>query len=166
MKMINKHDVHEGNVKATIYEVNHFDVKKDYLENFPFIIGDAISLLSGFIHKYKIFYIYNFDMNQDEKESAIKEIVEKYKNEYIILTDAYISLKEFPEESYYIDDSDKDDNKKKIDVDAILERESKILENCGFVNVNNILGLYEYKISFVHGSKYDIILEAMDKNNQ
>ena len=45
----------------------------------------------------------------------------------------------------------------------VLERENKILENAGFVNVNNYVG-YEYKTAFIYPNELgQKVIDAMNK---
>lgn len=121
------------------------------LIDIPFILGDVIEeLISGKedeLINFNIAYIVNTDIVN--KADTINAITSIFKDEYIILADAYISEAEYPKEHYYLFEDEKTDGKEPLPIDYVLERESKILTDCGFISINDLVQ-YEYKVAFAY----------------
>lgn len=124
-----------------------------------FMVGDTVGLLSNVNPDSIIVYIYNYTSNnpsQDEKKNMLQNVVSGYEGaeNYLILTSAYVSLDEFPEDKYY-DPYIKNENiegKKEIPFDEVIERESKLLESIGFVDFNDYVSL-EFSKAYVYNNK-------------
>lgn len=99
------------------------------------------------IHMIRIDDDYYLDKN---KADIFKDYMKNKPEDELYITIAYISDKEFPYDEYYLFEAEKDISKNKslIPVNEVLERENKILEDAGFVDVNNYVG-YEYKTAFI-----------------
>ncbi len=97
----------------------------------------------------------------EEKSEAIKNICDHYKDDnYIICTAAYVPariwLDEFPDDIYdYLCNKLPAENDIDIPYKEVLERELKMLEGLGFVNINNIVqyGRVAYIYSNTLGKK-------------
>lgn len=101
------------------------------------------------INKEKIHMLRIDDYLDKNKADIFKDYMKNMPEDELYITTAYISYEEFPYDEYYIFENDKDVNKKPLPVNEVLERENKILEDAGFVNVNNYVG-YEYKTAFIY----------------
>lgn len=150
--MITRKNLENRKAKIDIYECKREDGESLEDRDFPFIVEDAISVLYRRRDNFKVCHIYNFDADQLEKEGILKEIVNEFEKDHLILTEAYVSSTEFPPEKYYFYPLSKGEKGDKLDLplDEILKRESDLLEKCGFVNVNNLIGSYEFKVSFAY----------------
>lgn len=100
------------------------------------------------INKGKIHVLRIDDYLDKNKADIFKDYMKNMPEDELYITTAYISDEEFPYDEYYIFENDKDVNKKPLPVNEVLERENKIMEDAGFVNVNNYVG-YEYKTAFI-----------------
>lgn len=100
------------------------------------------------INKEKIHVLRIDDYLDKNKADIFKDYMKNMPEDELYITTAYISDEEFPYDEYYIFENDKDVNKKPLPVNEVLERENKIMEDAGFVNVNNYVG-YEYKTAFI-----------------
>ena len=96
------------------------------------------------IDKTKIHMLRIADYSDKDKANILKNYMKNKPKDELYITTAYISYEEFPESEYYIFEDEKDINKKLIPVNDVLERENKILEEAGFVNVNKYVN-YKYK---------------------
>ena len=117
--------------------------------NGSFMMQDIYNLVCHLKIMNPVIEIVNYDAgNEEEKISIFKEIFEKYKG-CIILTTNYISTKEFQEAEYNDPfDKCKDPNKKDIDVEFVTERNRKLLERLGFVDINFYVQ-YEFKTAYL-----------------
>lgn len=115
------------------------------------------------IDKTKIHMLRIADYSDKDKADVLKNYMKNKPKNELYITTAYISYEEFPESEYYIFEDKKDINKKLIPVNDVLERENKILEDAGFVNVNNYVS-YEYKTAFIYPNELgQKIIDAMNK---
>lgn len=114
----------------------------------------------------EISHIYNIQSNSETAEEKIKDLkgfVENRTDEELVLTTAFISMDEFPEDKFYLFAVDATPDKKQIPVKEVLEREIKVYEAVGFVNINQFID-YEYKIAFVYPNKIGKrIIDAIEK---
>lgn len=99
------------------------------------------------------------DYMDKNKADVLKDYLKDVPEDELYLITAYISEDEFPEDEYILYGNE--EGKKLIPVDEILERENSIMEDAGFVNVNDYVD-YEYKTAFIYpnavGRK---VIEAM-----
>ena len=123
-----------------------------------FLVDDTILLLSEINKDSTIVYIQNYYGSQEEKKELIEEIVSLFNNkeDYLILSWAYVSLDEFPEDKYYdpylnISEEEKQ-GKQPIPFDEVLIRESKMLESVGFIDFNDYYGL-EFSKGYIYNNK-------------
>lgn len=114
--------------------VNHTPASRD-----SFMISDFTSMFPGvpFIEIVEI-YVKKTDRHKGIGSKLIKKVVDDYKN-YVILTTPGVSKMEYPIEPSY--DS-------KID---IIESLSYFYNKNGFVDVNDYIGQYEFKRSYIYG---------------
>lgn len=124
-----------------------------------FIVGDTVSLLSHVNPDSIIVYISSYTINnpsQDEKKKMLQNIVSGYKDKenYLVLTSAYVSLDEFPEDKYYDPyiNNENIEGKEEIPFDEVIERESKLLESIGFIDFNDYVSL-EFSKAYVYNNK-------------
>lgn len=92
----------------------------------------------------------------DQCKEVIKQdidILTKENPDTVIVTTAYVPLKEFSPEEYYSEDGHGNKNGKPLPVNETLEKYSKMLEELGFVNINN-LSCYEMKVAFMYDTEY------------
>lgn len=115
------------------------------------------------INRERIHMLEVCDYLDKNKTDVFKDYMKNMPENELYITTAYISCEEFPEDEYYIFENDKDVNKKLLPVNEVLERENKILEDAGFVNVNNYVG-YEYKTAFIFPN--EIGQKVIDKMNE
>ena len=103
------------------------------------------------------------DYLDKNKADVFKDYMKNMPEDELYITTAYISCEEFSPNKYCIFKNEKDVNKKLIPVNEVLERENKILEDAGFVDVNNYVG-YEYKTAFIFPN--EIGQKVIDKMNE
>lgn len=119
------------------------------------------------INRKRIHMLEAFDYLDKNKADAFKDYMKNMPEDELYITTAYISAEEFPYTEYYLfeteNNSDLNKNKKPIPVNEVLERENKILEDAGFVNVNNYVD-YEYKTAFIFPN--EIGQKVIDKMNE
>ena len=89
---------------------------------------------------------------EEEKTKIFYELIDEYKD-CVILTCDCISTLEFPDKEYNDPFSeDKTPDKKDIDVDFIKERDKKLLEGLGFVDINFYIN-YEFKTAYMYANE-------------
>lgn len=119
------------------------------------------------INRNRIHMLEVCDYLDKNKADAFKDYMKNIPEDELYITTAYIATEEFPDTEYYLfeteNNSDVNKNKKPIPVNEVLERENKILEDAGFVNVNNYVG-YEYKTAFIFPN--EIGQKVIDKMNE
>ena len=153
------------NTKNITLDISYFDLK-DFVNNreiikktenkVEFLQQDIMVFLMYLGKSARLVNIINHDGTHEEVEELIKEVIEKYDDENtIIFTTAYISTVEFSEEKYYIDmpgiTQDMKKGKKRIQMNEVLDRESRFLSSLGFIDVNFYTN-YEYKVAFIYGN--------------
>ena len=116
--------------------------------NVSFIVEDIAGVAKELKLKAKIQEIY-YHHGDDLKEEFVKYLDAHKSENTIFCTSAYASTEEFSEKEYYLTEDKKEEGKKPLPIDEILERDSKILTECGFVNINDFVG-YEYKVAFIY----------------
>lgn len=135
---------------------------EESLKNESFMIQDVLGILMRMERSNTtVVFIQNYYGTQEEKAETIKEVLSllQNKDDVIILTWAYVSTYEFREEEYYNQyDFDKEyrkasieAGKKEIPFDEVIERESKLLEELGFEDINNFIG-YEYSKAYLYNN--------------
>lgn len=138
----------------------------DYGETIDsFMLND----IKGFSDKVDFNDIHDIYIKYDDayKTDNLKAYIETQKQSNpnfendIYVTTAYISEEEFPVDKYYLYDFQKKDGLEKIPTESVLEREYKILEEAGFVCINDYVG-YENKAAFIYpNEKGKEIIENM-----
>ena len=134
----------------------------DTLDKEIFMIRDVLGALMLMEREDStLVYIQNYNGTQEEKEESIKYVLSLFndKENAVILIQAHVSKVEFPEEKYY-DPYDGDEKyiknsikagKKPIEFDKIIERESKLLESIGFIDINDFVQ-YEFSKAYLYGN--------------
>lgn len=106
-------------------------------------------------------------LNQDEKKKIIEYCLDLFKdnNNCIICTTAYVSTSEFPETEWEIDPEKAEKyGKKLIDVESVVERDGKVLQELGFININFYVD-YTTKEAYVYGNDLgQIVYNYLIKN--
>ena len=138
------------------------NIYKNSLEK-RFFTQDIKGLIDINKEKIHMIRIDDNDYLDNNKADIFKDYMKNKPEDELYITIAYISDKEFPYDEYYIFEAEKDVNKKLIPVNEVLERENKILEDAGFVDVNNYVG-YEYKTAFIFPN--EIGQKVIDKMNE
>lgn len=123
---------------------------KENIKMSPFIVSDIAGILEHIgddINIIELSYEYNKDLN---KELDSYFAINKSDNVVFCIA-AYISSKEFPKETYYLYENEEEnkENKKELPVSIVLKRDSDVLTEYGFVNINEFIG-YEYKVAFIY----------------
>ncbi len=119
---------------------------------FSFMVEDLKGILKE-INPNALIIEIDYEYHKDT-EYFIKEFIRdssiKYHCPILFCATAYASTKEFPEDEYYLDETLSDgDNRKLLPIKNILERDSEIFINCGFININNWIN-YKHKIAFLY----------------
>lgn len=84
----------------------------------------------------------------DNLKKEFDEYFATHKSENAVFcTTAYASIKEFPLDKYYLGNMGEGD--KPLPLEETLERDSKVLKECGFIDINNFVN-YEYSVAFVY----------------
>ena len=129
------------------------------IEQYPFSIQDVYGIMKDTM-SLKDKFILNLDAyacanKVEEINSMIDVLVNSTFNSHVvIISSAYVSIGEFPKDKYYYDDIDKLTDEEKVGkeelpFDSVIERQCKLLEEAGFVNINNYCQL-EYSEVFVY----------------
>ena len=123
-----------------------------------FLIFDTFGLLEETNHKdTPVVFIQNYNGTQEEKAKTISDFVSLYEGKNVaIVSWAYVSTEEFSEEKYYdpYEAHHEDDISKKIPIpyEEVIERESKLLESVGFININNFCN-YEFAKVYIYSNQ-------------
>lgn len=115
-------------------------------EHESFMVCDILGILEELKPNTKIIEL-DYEYNENLKKEFDDYLAEHKSEDTVFCTVAYVSIKEFPEEEYYI--RDEEAGKKPLPYDKVLERDSKVLTECGFININDFIG-YEYKVAFIY----------------
>lgn len=115
-----------------------------------FMCEDVKELMKNKDIQGNIIHILNYDSAQEKKYFNLDSFCSMFSSDTVILTTAYVSIEEFPEDEWYFDKPEP--GLKKIPVDDIIERECKLLEAVGFININKLVG-YESKEAYVYGNE-------------
>lgn len=121
------------------------------LFKFPFIIQDICGLIKEMkLPTIHIAYIYRHRGSSIDHLMPIKDFADVFKssNNWVLLTEAYASIEDYPEDKYYLDDKDATDGKSKVPLNNILEFQGKILSTFGFKTISDFVGL-EYKDAYI-----------------
>lgn len=131
---------------------------EEALKDEQFMVQDLIGVLKDMNRNdVKVFVIVNYNGTQQEKEENIKYLLESVgcKANTVVLSWAYASTKEFPEDKYYDPNSviapKGNPDGLPVPIDKIVERESKLLESIGFIDFNFYTG-YEYAKAYIYGN--------------
>lgn len=102
------------------------------------------------------------DYMDKSKADVLKDYLKDVPEDGLYLITAYISEDEFPEDEYIL--YGREEGKKLIPADEILKRENSIMEDAGFVNVNDYVD-YEYKTAFIYPNEAGRkVIEAMKQH--
>ena len=129
-----------------------------------FVVNDIVSLMLEDNNPLKICDISILDTTSDSVEetlnSVTKFVTEFLDEDCIIIRNASASTLEFPEWKYYMNDDDSveaTENRIKLPIRDIIKWESKLLERCGFVSINDYVK-YEYRDAHIYTNKMGIKL--------
>lgn len=125
-----------------------------------FMINDIASAMKQLRIFVPIICIHSYDGSQNEKEEIISDIVKIFDmvngrgNQFVLCTTSYVSTSEFPESEWHINEElAKKENKKLIPVNKILDRDSELLEDIGWININEYVQ-YEMKRAYIYSNEY------------
>lgn len=118
-------------------------------KDYNFMCSDIRDLLRANNIEANIVHILNYDSEQEKKYFNLDNFCSMFTVDTVILTTAYVSTEEFPEDEWYLDKPEP--GLKKIPVDDVIKRECDLLEAVGFININKLVG-YESKEAYVYGN--------------
>lgn len=125
-----------------------------------FMINDIAGAMKQLGIFVPIVCIHSYDSSQNEKEEIISDIVKLFDmangrgNQFVLCTTSYVSTSEFPESEWHInEDLAKKENKKLIPVNKILDRDSELLEDIGWININGYVQ-YDLKRAYIYSNEY------------
>lgn len=111
-----------------------------------FMIGDIAGILKELELDANIIKL-DYDYNENLKKEFDEYFAAHKLENTVFCVAAYVSKNEFSEEEYYL--FKEEEGKKPLPVDEVLERDSKVLTECGFVSVNEFVK-YEYSVAFIY----------------
>lgn len=111
-----------------------------------FMVRDIAGILEDLNSDAKIVQL-DYEYNENLKKEFDDYFADHKSDNTVFCIAAYLSKKEFSEEEYYL--YKEEEGKKPLPVDEILERDSKVLIESGFINVNDFIG-YEYRVAFIY----------------
>lgn len=138
--------------------------KNQYLaDSGSMMLNDLMGILTQMPNKEDtvIVLIENYNGTQEEKEEALKEVLDwcKEQENVVILTWAYVSTLEFPPNKFYDPHDYKTEveaaikaGRKPIPFDEVIKRESELLESVGFVDFNFFVN-YEFSNAYLYPNK-------------
>lgn len=125
--------------------------------------GDTAGVLQGMgkAHLHEIIYLQSIHYASEEQKREFIAWLTSNNPDAVIITEAYASTEEYPESEYYL--GEPEEGKKPLPLDEILTYEGGILEDLGFVSVNNYIK-YEHKIAYIYNNEIGREMkERMDK---
>lgn len=142
-------------MKTEIIEFN----KEETYDKIEFIIQDTLGFckMLDLENGTRIVNIYNYTGEQKDM-TEVKEIVDTFKDD-IIITSACASTVEFPDSEYTLNDK-LEPNKKLVPIDEVVERETKKLEEVGFVDFNFYVDYKNKRAMIYQNDLGNKILEA------
>lgn len=156
---------------VTIVENVLNEKEKSYCRGHSFMLDDIVCLLEVLNLDCRIV---NFQVHlgtDEEKKKAIEDIIKTYNNDTtVICTQAICSLIEYPDSKYYVKElyriEDDVKNKEMISIYEIVESSAKLLEDVGFVNINDYV-CYEYSEAYIYPNKVsEILINYLKKHNR
>lgn len=128
--------------EGIIITAEHLDTRSSFMVQ---DIAGVVKELGLDVKIQELYYCYNENLKKEFDEYFE---LHKLENTVFCIT-AYVSAEEFPKEEYYLYEDDKQEGKKPLPVNEVLERDSKVLTECGFININDFVN-YEYKVAFIY----------------
>lgn len=133
-----------------------------------FVKQDVRELLQGTpFAKSRIAEIFNLNPNKEDKKVEYKQFINTYikgNEDVVLLTRSLISETEFPPEKFCLDyqkNNLENAGKSVINDREVIQRENKVLEEVGFVSINDYVG-YEYGDAYIYPNKAGkTVLEAI-----
>jgi len=133
-----------------------------------FVKQDVRGLLKGTpFAKSRIAEIFNLNPNKEDKKVEYKQFINTYikgNEDVVLLTRSLISETEFPPEKFCLDyqkNNPENAGKSVINDREVIQRENKVLEEVGFVSINDYVG-YEYGDAYIYPNKAGkTVLEAI-----
>ena len=119
--------------------------KEDALKE-SFMVGDVAGILEELNSDAKIVKL-KYQYNENLKKELDDYFAEHKLDNTVFCIAAYVSTKEFPTDEYYC--GNEGTGKKPLPLIEVLERDSKVLKECGFINVNEFIK-YENSVAFIY----------------
>ena len=121
---------------------------------FNMMVGDIKGILKEINPNtliVEIDYKYNENLQKQIEDTISSYTISTYNKHRPVLfcAVAYVSTEEFPESEYYLEGDGEAGSKKPLPIKEVLERDSKVFIDCGFININNWIN-YEHKIAFLY----------------
>ena len=146
--------VTEKIIKTEDYKLNEVNNP-----NMSFMINDIMGFLKDIDPTASVARLHYLGK---AKKEEFEEYINAHKSDNnVICVAAYASKVEFPPEKYYLYEIDKEKGKKLLPLKEILERESKVLEECGFNDINEYVQ-YETQVPFIYPNEIGLkVINAM-----
>lgn len=134
-----------------------------------FVKQDVRGLLKGTpFAESRIAEIFDLNSNKEDKKAEYKQFINTYikgNEDVILLTRSLISETEFPPDKWCLDyqkNNPENAGKSVINDREVIQRENRILEEIGFVSINDYVG-YEYGDAYIYPNKAGkTVLEAIN----
>lgn len=143
--------VTEKIIKTEDYKLNEVN------SNMSFMINDIMGFLKEIDPNASVARLHYLGK---AKKEEFEEYINVHKSDNnVICVAAYASKVEFPPEKYYL--YEKEDGKEPLPLKEILERESKVLEECGFNDINKYVQ-YETQVPYIYPNEIGLkVINAM-----
>lgn len=145
----NKYDICCSSLMIIPLKITH-NTRGNENTKYPFIVQDILGILKALGMEEKLFYFeYAFPINN----KGAKAILDVIKDD-IIITTAAVKEFAFPESKYYCStmfNEKEQDKEGKFDLpfDNILDITCELLEELGFVNINDFVQ-YEFSVAYIY----------------
>ena len=136
--------------------------KEDALKE-SFMVQDIAGILKELNSYAKIVELAYGEYDENLKKEFNDYFAYRKTDNTVFCITACLSKKEFPESEYYLYEHEKTEGKKPLPLKEYLERDSKLLTECGFVNVNDFID-YECKVAFIYPNAPG--LQVIEKMNE
>ena len=125
-----------------------------------FMAGDIAGILEELNSDAKIVVLF-YNYNENLKKEFDEYFADHKSENTVFCTVAYVSTDEFPLDEYHL--GNMGDGDKLVPLDEILERDSKVLKECGFIDINNFVN-YVSQIAFIYSN--ELGLQVVEKINE
>jgi hypothetical protein len=131
-------------LKANLWRITENPDSKE-INNYPFRVQDIFGVMKTVgLENAVLVSIDPYDFNNDPK--IIKEQVEllmrsSIENGIVVIAQAYVSFEEFPRSEFYYEKAEEVSEeekigKKELPFDEVIDRQSKILMDAGFIDLS------------------------------